>query len=122
MPCDPDSFGNVLLRGGGVMTAKDGFDALTHEQSKQMLEWFMHRVDPDQREELAATLPAAYNAWCGRQIVHVVSGIADNGTIDEPLRVWSSSRTELVDGRFVKRKVGLTGVLGQPRPIVGPPA
>jgi hypothetical protein len=81
------------------MAAAEGFDALTREQSKQMLEFFMHRVSPEQREELAGTLPAAYNAWCGSQVVKVVS-------VSDPERVWHTTRTELVNGHFIKVRVG----------------
>lgn len=66
------------------MSNNEGFEALSREQSKQMLEWFMYRLGGlkcDLSQELAATLPAAYNAWCGRQVVSVVS-------TDDPERVW----------------------------------
>lgn len=58
------------------MSAVKGFDALTREQQKQMLEFFMYRLGGskcDLRSELAASLPVAYNAWCGSEIVSVVS-------------------------------------------------
>ena len=79
--------------------ATGGFDGMTREQQEQMLAWFMHRVGPDQREELAGTLPAAYNAWCGSQVVQVVS-------VSDTSRVWRTTRRELVDGRFVTVTVG----------------
>jgi hypothetical protein len=76
-----------------------GFDAMSHEQQKQMLEFFMYRLQPEQREELAASLPAAYNAYCGSQIVTVVS-------TKDYTRSWLPTRTELVNGRFIKVRVG----------------
>lgn len=60
-----------------------GFEAVTREQSKQLLEWFMYRVKSEQREQLAAALPQAYNAWVGRDVVSVVS-------TDDRERVWSA--------------------------------
>ena len=79
---------------------KEGFGALTYEQQKQMLEWFMYRLGPEQREDLAGSLPAAYNAWCGDQVVKVVS-------VKDPERTWHTTCTELVDGRFTKVRVGV---------------
>lgn len=64
----------------------NGFDNLSREQAKQLLEFFMYRLGGkkcDLREELAASLPVAYNAWHGRDIVQVVS--ASNTE-----RVWSA--------------------------------
>lgn len=81
------------------MSAAKGFDALTREQQKQMLEWFMYRIKPEQREDLAGSLPAAYNAWCGSEILKVVS-------VKDPERVWRTTRTESVDGKFVRVRVG----------------
>lgn len=85
------------------MSAAEGFEALTWEQQKQMLEWFMYHLSQEQREELAGTLPAAYNAWCGSQVVKVVS-------VKDPERVWRTTRTELVVdgrvGRFITVRVG----------------
>lgn len=85
------------------MSAVEGFEALTREQQKQMLEWFMHRIKFEQREELAGSLPAAYNAWCGSEVVKVVS-------VKDPERVWRTTRTEFVGnggvGRLIKVRVG----------------
>jgi hypothetical protein len=50
-----------------------GFDNLTREQQKQLLEWFFHRVQPGQRCLLMQDLPAAYNAYHGDEIVQVVN-------------------------------------------------
>lgn len=72
-----------------------GSGNLTTEQKDQLIEWFFHRINPDQREELAGSLPAAYNAYNGREVVQVTS-------VDNPERVWRTSRTELIDGHFVK--------------------
>jgi hypothetical protein len=66
-------------------TIAGGFEAITREQSKQLLEWFMYRVKSDQRQALAATLPAAYNAWCGYEVVQVVS-------VDDAARVWAADK------------------------------
>jgi hypothetical protein len=87
-----------------MSAATEGFEALTREQQKQMLEWFMYRLGADpQREDLAGALPAAYNAWCGSEIVKVVS-------VKDPERVWRTTRTDLVVdgrvGRFIKVRVG----------------
>jgi hypothetical protein len=67
------------------LARQEGFEALTYEQSKQMLEFFMYRAKHDLREKLAATLPQAYNAWCGRNIVEVVS-------VDNHTRQWRADR------------------------------
>lgn len=70
------------------MTDKTGFEGCTYEQQKQLLEFFFYRLGGAKcnlREELAATLPAAYNAWCGRDVVQVVS-------VKEPERVWNPKR------------------------------
>lgn len=59
-----------------VGSRKEGFDGLTREQSRQLLEFFMYRLGGqlcDLREQIAATLPQAYNAWYGRDVVKVVS-------------------------------------------------
>jgi hypothetical protein len=79
-----------------------GFDGCTREQQKQLLEFFMYRLGGqkcDLREELAANLPTAYNAWCGRDIVSVVS-------TSDPQRKWSTTPV-------------LTVKLGKPRPAFG---
>lgn len=41
------------------------FDNVTHEQAEQLLNWFFYRIKPDQRAELRAALPQAYDAFTG---------------------------------------------------------
>lgn len=66
-----------------------GFNNLTREQSRQLLDFFMYRLGStrktlaDLRDELAATLPGAYNAWYGSDVVKVVS-------VNDPTREWKA--------------------------------
>lgn len=68
---------------------REGFDNLTREQSRQLLEFFMYRLGStsrtlaELRDELAASLPQCYNAWYGRDVVKVVSAT-------DPTREWKA--------------------------------
>jgi hypothetical protein len=72
---------------------------MSHEQRSQLIEFLMYRIDPDTRETLAATLPVAYNAYVGREIVTVVSAADGAGAS----RKWLPAVTEFDGaGHFVK--------------------
>jgi|HubBroStandDraft_3_1064219.scaffolds.fasta_scaffold80293_3 hypothetical protein len=51
---------------------REGFENCTHEQQRQLLDWFFYRLKPEPRIQLAMDLPAAYNAYVGREMVRVV--------------------------------------------------
>ena len=68
-------------------------ESMTHEQRSQVVDFFMHRLSPEQRETLMATLPVAYNAYVGRQVVTVTTSDG---------RDMLPETTELDNGRFVK--------------------
>jgi hypothetical protein len=51
---------------------KEHVKALSYFQRDQLLEFFFHHLSMEDRGKLMNTLPAAYNAWCGREIVRVI--------------------------------------------------
>lgn len=45
---------------------------MTTRQQRQLLEAVMYRLTLEQRREVMAELPQAYNAWCEREVVKVI--------------------------------------------------
>lgn len=47
-------------------------DKLSTRHKDMLLETLMHYADGDMRARLMSEVPAAYNAWCGREVVSTV--------------------------------------------------
>jgi hypothetical protein len=59
-------------------------ERLTQQQMHQLLDVLGHYMGPDIRQRLMAECPRAYNAWCGREVVHVVR-VSDGDPVRPPL-------------------------------------
>jgi hypothetical protein len=57
---------------------------LTDFQKNQLLDFFAYHMPMEQRERLMATLPRAYNAWCGSKVVEV-HNISHQAAVNVPL-------------------------------------
>ena len=58
-------------------------DNLTVFEKKQLLQFFGYYMSQDTRKEIMRQLPAAYNSWCGSEIVRV-HGKDQDGVYNRP--------------------------------------
>lgn len=51
----------------------ENIDNMTDHQRRQLLDALMHHLTPETRRKVMREVPQAYNAYCGREIVHVTT-------------------------------------------------